>query len=431
MVSAGISLTIPKEAFAMNENKVTINEMIAWMVAEARRLGYSESSIWTNIQPGLRAFAIYYGKKGVSFYDPEITNEYVGFQRERLSRSEISDYHYRNIRSAANRLNEFYLTGTIHLKMPKHGTKYLLRAENERLIDRFLDYRNYGPNTRDDVVWVVRRYLHHFEALGHESLEHVSVDDVREFILKTAAEVRTSSLHNILLYLKYFHIFLKETGIPAPDCTDLFSYKVYRDMPIQGYVTDEELERILAVIDTGSDMGKRDRAIILTAATTGLRACDLIRLRLSDIDWRKGEIRLCQKKTGRTVYVPLVKQTGAALQDYILNARPASDCPEVFLRAVAPKTAIANAVCIGSMFQQYQKKAGIARHAFDGKGFHGLRRRLAKKLLVTGTPLTTIAQILGHDDLKSSRQYLSLDTGNLKECALDFRGIPLERRELL
>ena len=67
-------------------------EMIARMVAEARRLGYSESSIWTNIQPGLRAFAIYYGKKGISFYDPEITNEYVGLQKERLSRKEISDY---------------------------------------------------------------------------------------------------------------------------------------------------------------------------------------------------------------------------------------------------------------------------------------------------------------------------------------------------
>ena len=203
------------------------------MVAEARRLGYSESSIWRNIQPGLRAFAIYYGKKGLSFYDPEITNEYVGLQKERLLRKEISDCHYRNTRSAANRLNEFYLTGTVHLKMPKHGTKYLLRKENERLIDCFLDYKNYGPNTRDDVVWVVRRYLFHFETLGYESLEQVSVDDVREFILKTAAEVRTSSLHNILLYLKYFHIFLKETGIPAPDCADLFSYKVYRDMPIQ------------------------------------------------------------------------------------------------------------------------------------------------------------------------------------------------------
>ncbi|NBH70781.1 integrase [Clostridiaceae bacterium] len=74
----------------MNEKEITINEMIARMVAEARRLGYSESSIWTNIQPGLRAFAIYYGKKGISLYDPEITSEYVGFQKERLSRNEIS-----------------------------------------------------------------------------------------------------------------------------------------------------------------------------------------------------------------------------------------------------------------------------------------------------------------------------------------------------
>lgn len=46
---------------------------------------------------------------------------------------------------------------------------------------------------------------------------------------------------------------------------------------------------------------------------------------------------------------------------------------------------------------------------------------------MTGTPLTTITQILGHDDPKSARQYLSLDTSSLKECALDFKGIPLER----
>ena len=181
------------------------------------------------------------------------------------------------------------------------------------------------------------------------------------------------------------------------------------------------------MIDTDSEMGKRDRAIILLAATTGLRAGDLIRIKLTDIDWRKGEIRLLQRKTGRVSYTPLVKEAGEALQDYILNARPRSESPEVFLRLIAPRTGLADAVSIGCMFQQYQRKAGIYRHAFDGKGFHGLRRRLAKKLLVTGTPLTTITQILGHDDPKSARQYLSLDTRNLKECALDFKGIPLER----
>ena len=411
----------------MKAKNLTINEMIAQIITEARNLGYCEATIWRHITPRLRTIAVYYEKRGVCFYNPVITRELVDLQKERLDREEISIHYYKRVKSAANRLDEFYLTGTLHLNMPKHGTKYQISEDNERLIDLFLDYKNYGPNTRDDVVWVVRKYLHHFESLGYTTLEWVTVEQVREFILKTAAEVKPSSLHNILLYLKYFHIFLKESKIPAPDCIELFSCRVYRDMPIQSYVTDEELDQILRVIDTDSEMGKRDRAIILLAATTGLRAGDLIRIKLTDIDWRKGEIRLLQRKTGRVSYTPLVKEAGEALQDYILNARPRSESPEVFLRLIAPRTGLADAVSIGCMFQQYQRKAGIYRHAFDGKGFHGLRRRLAKKLLVTGTPLTTITQILGHDDPKSARQYLSLDTRNLKECALDFKGIPLER----
>lgn len=79
------------------------------------------------------------------------------------------------------------------------------------------------------------------------------------------------------------------------------------------------------------------------------------------------------------------------------------------------------------MFRSYQEKAGIRRQPFDGKGFHGLRRRLAKKLLVSGAPLTTVSQILGHEDIESARQYLSLNTDDLRECALDFSAIPLER----
>lgn len=102
----------------------------------------------------------------------------------------------------------------------------------------------------------------------------------------------------------------------------------------------------------------------------------------------------------------------------------------MFLRLLSPKTAIMDAMCITCMFKSYQEKAGIQRQPFDGKGFHGLRRRLAKKLLVAGVPLVTITQILGHEDIESARQYLSLDIGNLKECALDFSGIPLERRAL-
>lgn len=415
----------------MSKDNISINEMIVQMTAEAERLGFSQTFIWADFIPRLRKFAIYYQKLGITQYDPQITEDLVQLHVERYERGEIGADALSRVRSNARKLNEFYLTGTFHIHMPKRGTRYLVSAENEHLIADFIDWKDYGPNTRDDVYWTVRKYLFYFEAQGYPTLQDVSKDQVREFILETASTVKVSTLHNILLYLKYFHRFLKESEIPAPDCQDLFNYKVTREMPIQGYVTDEELEKILGVIDTDTSAGKRNLAIILLAATTGLRACDITKLKLTDIDWRKGEFKIKQKKTGQIVYAPILPDVGAALQDYILNARPKSDCPEIFLRIFPPQVAIQDPCSIGCMFKEYQKKAGIYRHPFDGKGFHGLRRRLAKKLLITGTPLTTIAQILGHEELDSSRQYLSLDLSNLKECALDFRLMPVKREELL
>lgn len=360
-----------------------------------------------------------------------MTAEFIALQAERKERSEISDHYLRHLRYAAHRLDEYFMTEKIRIINVMHGTRFVLNEQNERLVDQFVIWKKYGENTADDAIWVVRRYLYYFEQKGHTSLETVSVEDVRQYILSTAAELKISSLYNILLYLKYFHIFLKEEGVPAPDCVELFSYKVYREMPIQSYVTDEELNAVLSQIDANTPMGKRDLAMILLAATTGMRACDIIRLKLNDIDWRKGEIRFVQKKTGNTLRLPLIASSGKALQDYILTARPASDCPEVFLSTKAPTRALMDAVSVGDMFMRYQKRAGIRRTPFDGKGFHGLRRRFAKKMIVAGTPLTTVSQILGHTDIHSVRQYLSLDIRNLKECALDFRGIEVTREALI
>lgn len=414
----------------MEQNDVTINQFVAQMIGELRRIGYSETTIWRCYYPTLSEFRKYYRLTGRSMYSPDVTDEFVTQNKERMEREEISYGAYNGRRFIGKRMNEFYLTGTLrdvsaHLKSP-----YILTEKDEKLVDLFLAAKSYGTKAEKGASWVVRRYLQYWEEKGYASLAEVSIDEVREYILKTASEIKTSSLHNVLLYLRHFHEFLKENRIPAPDCVELCSYKVYREMPIQSYVTDEELERILSVIDTETEAGKRNRAIILVAATTGLRGIDIIHMKLSDIDWRKGEIRIRQKKTAVTVYAPLLRETGEAVQDYILNSRPGGmGCQEVFLRCSPPKGPIQDTATLTSMFNLYQKKAGIRRQPFDGKGFHGLRRRLAKKLLVAGTPVTTISQILGHTDTDSVRQYLSLNTDELKECALSFDGIPTGRRD--
>ncbi len=405
------------------EDTITIHQLTGRLVAELKKGGFSETTIWRCYMPHVGAIENYYEKTNQLKYDPAITDEFVQQQKERMKRGEISNY--RNYLLAADRLNEVFMTGTISVSNAIHGTKYILNEENGKLLDHFLEWKQYGDNTRDDAIWAVRKYLFHFQQHGHESISDVTVEEARQFLLDVAREVKVSTLHTLLLYLKYFHIYLREKSISAPDCVDLFNYTVYREMPIQSYVTDTELEAVLNVVDRETFIGKRNYAIILLAATTGMRACDVIRLKLSDIDWRKGEINVTQKKTGRFIAFPLTSNVGEALKDYILNARPVSDCPEVFLSRRPPHSAMMDAVAVGDMFSKYQKKAGIVRQPFDGKGFHGLRRRLAKKLIVNGTPLTTVAQILGHSDLQSVRQYLSLDTGNLRECALDFSGIPV------
>lgn len=410
----------------MDPNEITVSELIAKMLAEAQKLGVSEATLWRNWEPVAHSVVNYYRKKGICIYKPEVTEEYHKLCEQRCENGEIKPSTLHHIRLALKRLNEYYITGTLRAVRNERRSHFTVLPENEHLIDEFIVDHCYNENTCNDVAWVLKRYFHYFEEQGHTSLATVNIGDVKQYILKITSEMKLASLRDVFLYLRHFHIYLREKGYVAPDCVELFSHRIQYEVHTQGYVTDEELEKILNVIDKDSEIGKRDYAIILLASTTGLRACDIINLKLTDIDWRKGEIVITQKKTGNKVYLPLMHDAGMALQDYILHARPSIPIPELFLTTRGIRGRIIDAMDIGDVFRNYEAKAGIERHPFDGKGFHGLRRRLAKKLLVSGTPTTTIAQILGHNEVESTEKYLSLDIDNLRECALDFSKIPLE-----
>ena len=415
----------------MDKDKVFFNELISNMFAEAKRLGFTGYYIWHYLANGCGAVRKYYKSHGIVFYSVEATLESLKDIEARYENGELSYMYMSSIRNAIKRMNEFFLTGTLQANGTRVSTHYLLRGENERMAEEFVHIAGYKEKAAKDALWVVRKYLYFFERNGHDSLATVSIEQVRDFIMEIAAKVKTSTLHDIYLYLHAFHLFLKENSIPAPDCAALFSYTIHREMPIQGCVADDELEKILNVIDVTTEVGARNYAIILLSATTGLRACDIIRLKLTDINWRNATIQIKQDKTDLTVTVPLLPEPADAVKRYILKYRPKNTgYKELFLKCTAPKTKVSDASTIGTMFREYQRLAGVERNAFDGKGFHGLRRRLAKKLLTTGTATPTIAQILGHSDVGSTRQYLVLDNKNLKECALSFDLIPVRREQL-
>ena len=132
------------------------------------------------------------------------------------------------------------------------------------------------------------------------------------------------SLHDLQLFLKKFHQFLNsEKGMDIP-YEFVLSLPVIRKKRIFPPLTKDEIQRTVAQVDRSTVMGKRDYAIILLSVRNGLRGSDIINLKLTDIDWRGGEIRLIQKKTGNPLALPLLPDVGEALKECILNGRPDS-----------------------------------------------------------------------------------------------------------
>src|SRR3974377_1191626 len=98
----------------------------------------------------------------------------------------------------------------------------------------------------------------------------------------------------------------------------------------------EQVEQVLASIDRRSASGKRDYAMLLLLATYGLRACEAPALTLDDLDWRNERLRIRDRKAGNTTTYPLSAVVGAAVIDYLKNARPATTSRGAFMAPAAP-----------------------------------------------------------------------------------------------
>jgi integrase len=195
-------------------------------------------------------------------------------------------------------------------------------------------------------------------------------------------------------------------------------------------ITFEEEQKLLSAVDRTRAVGKRDYAMLLLALRTGLRSIDIINLKMKDIDWKRSTIAIIQEKTNTPLMLPLLADVGNALADYILNGRPDSNLPHLFLRTQAPfRNLSSRSNCYG-ISCKIMKEAGIRQGQEDRKGFHCLRHSVAARLLAEATPLPVISSILGHRDKDSTKVYLSTDLEHLRFCALNLSGIEVNREEL-
>jgi site-specific recombinase XerD len=194
---------------------------------------------------------------------------------------------------------------------------------------------------------------------------------------------------------------------------------VARDARLPSVWSGADVEALLAAVDRASPKGKRDYAILLLACRLGLRVSDVRGLCLEDLHWREARIEMTQTKTGAPLTLPLTEEVGGALIDYLQHGRPVTPHREVFLRLKAPVEPFSGNDNLHHILTFYRQRAGIVLPAQARSGLHSLRHTVATRLLEAGTPLETIAGILGHLSLESTQIYAKVDIEALRRAALD------------
>lgn len=246
-------------------------------------------------------------------------------------------------------------------------------------------------------------------------LSSLSGADLEEFLKAAGQHQGRGSLQHTVSQLRGFLRFLAARGEVPPGLeTRIDTPRLYRLEQLPRALPWETVRALLRSIDRTAPMGLRDYAMFVLIATYGLRTCDVAALKLDDIKWQAGEIRIAQRKGGSPLSLPLTDEVGAALVGYLRRGRPKLACREIFLRCRAPAGVI-KPTAVSEAFQGWSRRSGLK---IPFQGAHCLRHSYAVHLLRQGVAIKTIGDVLGHRSADATRMYLRLSIEDLRDVAL-------------
>jgi site-specific recombinase XerD len=301
---------------------------------------------------------------------------------------------------------------TIHLVPPMQKT---LRDYEQYCKDRV----HLRPWTLHLCTTEITIFLDFLHSKRGRTLDQIQAADLSEFV-SCRDHLKPVTVRRIVSHLRSFLRFLTMRGILQKDLSaELPKIRVPRDANIPSVWDQELLVRLLRAVDRSSAKGKRDYAILLLACRLGLRAGDIRTLKLDNLRWAESIIEITQAKTGAPLTQPLTSEVGEALIDYLKSGRPQTTHREVFLKVNPPFGPFGDSDSLHHIVKYWRQLAGITFRSPQRQGLHSLRHTLATRLLEKSTPLPTIAEILGHTSLESTRIYAKADVEALRSVALD------------
>jgi len=369
----------------------------------------------------------YYDKSGQPYYNVSINNGIRDhFCGELKSVKTIGYQSHRYLFRTLGMLDDYYNGHQFRDKYPFISRfKHQLQPVYQQLAEEFKESLTVKKNTVPVIYSIARDFFFYVQQLELSDMNHICHETFYEFMVQEYQDHK-GCMNNVIYVLRLICVFLKGKGFQqVPEDLLPFSLPTSRKKIYPAFNT-HDMEKILSQPEKSTPSGKRDYAVLILASFTGMRAIDIANLKLADLHWKEMKIHFIQHKTGNGVSLPLESKAAFAVSDYILNGRPESGNPYVFLTEVKPFRKLNDKSSIANILNKHAKRAGIEKSPHDGKSFHAFRRNMGLWLLDTESNPELISQILGHQSQDVLKRYLPLSASKLSMCALDFENIEVQ-----
>jgi site-specific recombinase XerD len=378
--------------------------------------GYSQVSFWKKTFL-ISEFSRWLGEERIAA--GEITAEHeAAFLRDRAAHRILKDGDTISLRGITGWLqNKGVIDNELAVSTGPSGIEAILQEYAGWLREE----RGLAPSTIENYTGYIRRFLTSTCGADEPRLTGISASQVTDYIRRNAPRDRTfSQAKNIVTSLRSFFRFARyrdyvRTDLAAvvPSVAGWSMASIPRAMPadcVRRLLDESKAWR--------TPVGLRNRAILLLLARLGLRAQEIVRLELDDIDWSQSWLKVHGK--GRQERpLPVPHDVGEAVASYLKNGRPESTCRRVFLRSRAPFDGLGTHSDICQIVHRAIDRAGIEVKV---TGSHQLRHALAVDMLRQGISLTEIGQMLRHRSPEATRRYAKVDLDGLREVALPWPG---------
>jgi site-specific recombinase XerD len=289
-------------------------------------------------------------------------------------------------------------------------------------VDDFVQFLQHQRGLSDKTIGNYSWHASHFLAWLQEQgrpLAEVSLLDVDAFLFqrgwsRIGNQSRAKCLRAFFRHAEQAGWCI--SGIAAA----IESPRVFAHESLPIGVAWQDVQRLVDEASGQTPQQIRDRAILLLLAVYGMRSSEVAHLCLVNLDWEAMKLHVYRSKSRRTQVFPLPPSVGAAIKRYLEQARPTTNCREIFLTLKAPFRPLSPGGMYHLVCSRMDRLGIRSRH----RGPHALRHACATRLVAQGLSLKEIGDHLGHRSAFATRIYAKVDLAGLREVArFDLGGV--------